>query len=151
MNLVFRMKHPFTIDIESDRVTFQEWVDCSRTAEGDKLLLDLVKTGRRVTIDLSKSKSVETSWVRLITMLSIQEGADVTVVGSNQETRDTAEYLGQLKHWKLKASTSGVYVDRGLFYLRRCLPNNTNFLLDPIVVVTPTLEAAEAAKRLLDG
>lgn len=89
---------PFTLT--EGRITFHEAVEVERTKANDKVLLDFVKSGK-VTLDLSKVKWIETTWIRLITTLTIQEGADVTIVGANEETLATAEYLGHTKHWKL--------------------------------------------------
>jgi len=89
---------PFTLT--EGRVTFHETLDVPRTPIHDISLLDLVKTGRKVTLDLSNVKWISTEWVRLMTTLTIQEGADVLIVGANKEALDTAEYLGHLKHWR---------------------------------------------------
>jgi anti-anti-sigma regulatory factor len=88
---------PFTLT--EDRITFHD-VFVERTEAYDKTLRAFVTRGVPVTIDLSGVKYVDTPWIRLITMLNIEEGADITIVGADKGTRDIVDYLGHTKYWK---------------------------------------------------
>ncbi len=84
-------------------VTLSEFVDVERTPESDRELQALVDEKQVTLFDLSGTKTIETSWLRLITTLTVNAmrtkgGKIVGVIGANADARAGWDYIGQLKH-----------------------------------------------------
>lgn len=81
-------------------VAFPEFGDARRTDEHDVELRSFVKK-KPMVIDLRGCKLLDTPWLRLITSLSRDAdsaGTYVGILGASDDTKRSADYLGQQKY-----------------------------------------------------
>lgn len=79
-------------------VTFPEFADELRTPEHHAYLRHA--RASVLVFDLTQCRIADVQWLALITALSRDaQGTLVAVVGANEETKRTADFLGYRKHW----------------------------------------------------
>lgn len=101
---IAKKKKPYRpFEINGTTVSFSKYVEGARSSEDEQALQQLIANNVAVTFDMSKTKSMDHMWVRLVTILKV-DGAHpgrVTIAGVCPGLRNDVAAIAHEKHWGL--------------------------------------------------